>query len=163
VLKKIKLFQIFFVGFLLLSINTKAAETPKLIINKLYGKTFDLSKQKGKIVIINFWAQWCVDCRKELLILDEIYAKYQSRGLEIIGISIDEKKDLSKVLKIVEGKKYANAMLFDELKNSFGEPSVLPTSYIIDQTGKLITKIIPTNREIEKKDFEEIIENLLKS
>ena len=160
-LKKIKLFQIFFVGFLLFSINCKAAEAPKLIIKKLDGEIFDLSKQKGKIVIINFWAQWCVNCRKELLILDKIYAKYQSRGLEIIGVSIDEKKDLNKVLKIVEGKKYANAMLFDELENSFGEPNLVPTCYVVDQKGNLITKIISTDQEIEKKDFEEPIEDLL--
>jgi len=158
--KKNKLFQVFLAAFFLLAANAQAAETPSLIIKTFDGKSFDLSKQKGKIVIVNFWAQWCIDCRKELPILDEIYAKYKSRGVEIIGASVDDEDDLDKVLQLVKDKKYPNALLANAYKNNFDEPQFLPTSYILDGSGKIRAKMVSDDKAITKKDFEKILDSM---
>ncbi|MFS4455688.1 TlpA family protein disulfide reductase [Maribacter sp. 2304DJ31-5] len=56
------------------------------------GKTLKLSSLKGKVVIIDFWASWCVWCRKETPNLKKQYAKYKDKGLEIVSVSFDKKE-----------------------------------------------------------------------
>jgi thiol-disulfide isomerase/thioredoxin len=152
--------------FLLIAIcSIEASEIkadPALIITTLDGNNFDLKEKQGKVVIINFWAKWCNSCRKEMLILDEIYNEYKSKGLEIIGISIDRRSQRKKVLEISSSLAYPNAMFFEAKEISFEEPDIIPVNYVIDKNGKLITKIINTDAaEITKQDFENILKPLL--
>lgn len=130
---------------------------PALIITTLDGRNFDLREKRGKMVIINFWAKWCVDCRREMLILDEIYREYKSKNLEIIGVNIDRKSQRQKVLEISSSLSYPNAMFIDAKETSFEEPSVIPVSYVIDRDGKLITKITANDSKVKKEDFEQAL------
>ncbi len=154
-----KFFCLFFICFLLIS---KVANAADLSGKTLDGTKFDLKEKRGSIVIVNFWASWCIDCRRELPILDEIYQDYQAQGLEIIGVSTDRKKDRAKVLEIARDKKYPNLIVSDVTKNDFPEVDWLPTSYVIGRDGKLVGEIIVNDRAITKKDFEDVLKPLLK-
>ncbi|MCT4600767.1 MAG: AhpC/TSA family protein [Marinifilaceae bacterium] len=66
---------------------------PDFELNTPEGKPFKLSALKGNIVIIDFWASWCGPCRAELPHVVKIYKKYHSKGLEILGVSLDSKKE----------------------------------------------------------------------
>ena len=134
---------------------------PRLSGKTLEGKNFDLKEKLGSLVIVNFWASWCIDCRRELPILDEIYQEYQALGLEIVGVSTDRKKDRGKVLEIVRDKKYLNLIASEVTKNDFPEVGWLPTSYLIGRDGKLVGEIIVNDRAITKKDFEDVLKPLL--
>jgi thiol-disulfide isomerase/thioredoxin len=153
--------------FLLNAINSaKASEIkadPTLIITTLDGKNFDLKEKLGKVVIINFWAKWCADCRKEMLILDEIYRDYKSRNLEIIGINIGRKRERQKVLEFSSSLSYPNAMFIDAKETSFEEPNAIPVSYVINKDGKLVKKISADDVKLTKQDFENILKPLLKN
>ena len=153
--------------FLLNAINSvKASEIkadPTLIITTLDGKNFDLKEKRGKVVIVNFWAKWCVDCRKEMVILDEIYREYKSRNLEIIGINIGRKREREKVLEFSSSLSYPNAMFIDAKETSFEEPNAIPVSYVINKDGKLVTKISADDAKLTKQDFENILKPLLKN
>lgn len=154
-----------FVFLLTIASSIKASEikaNQALIINTFDGKNFDLKEKIGKIVIINFWAKWCVDCRKEMLILEKIYNKYKSQNLEIIGISIDDKREYKKVLEVASTTSYQNAMFVDAKEISFEEPNAVPTTYVIGKDGKIITEVIAANDEISEEDFEKILQPLLK-
>ena len=72
------------------SINSAA---PDLVLSELSGQIFDLSKLRGKVVLINYWATWCVPCKKEMPVLNFFYRRYHEQGLEIIGISADRPRD----------------------------------------------------------------------
>lgn len=161
-MKKLCLILVF-----LLSItnSVKASEIkadPIMIITTLDGKNFDLKEKRGKVVIINFWAKWCVDCRKEMLILDEIYREYKSRNLEIIGINIGRKRERQKVAEVSSSLSYPNAMFIDAKETSFEEPNAIPVSYVINKDGKLVTKISADDVKLTKQDFENILKPLLK-
>ena len=69
---------------------------PALVVTQLDGQTFDLSKLRGKVVLVNYWATWCAPCRKEMPTLDTFYRRYHEQGLEMIGISIDLPRELAK-------------------------------------------------------------------
>ncbi len=150
----------------LLSINNSVQASqikadPTLIITTLDGKNFDLKEKQGKVVIINFWAEWCAPCRKEMLILDQIYRQYKTKNLEIIGINIGHKKERQKASKISSSLSYPNAMLIDATQTNLEEPSAIPLSYIIDKKGHLIKKLDPSKNPLTIEDFEEIIKPLL--
>ncbi len=134
---------------------------PNLSGKTLAGKNFDLKEKRGQVVLVNFWATWCIDCRKELPILDEIYQEYQAQGFEIVGVSTDGKKDRAKVLEVAGDKKYLNLLASDLTKNDFPDVVFLPISYAIDRDGKLIGEIIVEGRAITKKDFEDVLKPLL--
>lgn len=97
----------------------------------------DLIKDK-KVVLIDFWASWCAPCRKELPNVKANYEKYASKGFEVIGISIDkDPKAWQKALE-EEGLKWPN---FNDLEvSSLYKVKAVPTTYLIDNQGKLIAE-----------------------
>lgn len=158
-----KKFFLFFTFVFIGLVPAKASEIkqfPALIIKTFDGKIFNLEKNRNKIVIVNFWASWCVDCKKEMLILEEIYDEYKSRGLEIIGVSIDREKDRNKATALAHALKYKNAMIQDAKKNDFDFPDAVPVSYVIDDVGKIKSVIISDEKPITKKDFDELLRPL---
>lgn len=155
-MKKLFLICLFF--FVIFEANAKNAE---LITLDLSGKEVDLQKEKGKVVIVSFWASWCIDCRKELPILEEIYQQCRSQNLEIIGISIDSKNKRSEVKKIAEQLSFTNSMLVDAKKISFEHPNSIPINYVIGKNGEVVAILNGGDGNLSKKDFEKILNPLL--
>jgi len=56
----------------------------------LHGKAVSLSDYRGKVILLNFWATWCGPCRVEMPAMEALYRSMQSRGLEIIAVSVDQ-------------------------------------------------------------------------
>ena len=101
---------------------TVGNSAPALDVPELDGQTFDLSAQRGKVVIVNFWATWCPPCREEMPALDAFYRRYHGQGLEMIGVSTDRPHDRSDVTKVMQSYSYPAAMLDDAKINDFGTP-----------------------------------------
>src|SRR5512135_1596144 len=70
--------------------GSAAKKAPNFALKTSDGATIELSKLKGKTVVVNFWATWCGPCRAEIPGFLEVYEKYKSKGLEIVGVSLDE-------------------------------------------------------------------------
>lgn len=110
---------------------------PSLEATELNGRTFDLADQRGKVVIVNFWATWCGPCRTEMPALDAFYRAFRDQGLVLIGISVDKWDDKSKVATTMQPFSYPAAMANEALENDFPRPKAIPTTYIIDRGGVL--------------------------
>jgi len=123
------------------------------------GNNFDLAKQKGKITIINFWAKWCGDCRREMPVLDELYKQYHTQGLDIIAVSVDPKTQIDDVKTLAKRYSYPNSMIADATQNDFPSPRRLPTNYIIFD-GKVLAVL--DDSKTQKSDFEAVILPILK-
>src|ERR1700722_3244190 len=102
---------------------------PSLAAAELNGTGFDLNALRGRVVIVNFWATWCVPCREEMPALDAFYRRYHANGLEMIGISADRPRDRSDVVKAMQAYAYPAAMLRDANPNGFGAPEALPETF----------------------------------
>jgi thiol-disulfide isomerase/thioredoxin len=121
---------------------------PSLVLSTLDGSTFDLSKLRGKVVMVNYWATWCAPCRKELPKLDAFYKKYQSQGLEIVGISIDFDRDLEKARKFARTVTYPMALAKAITDDGFGIPKGVPITWVVDTDGKVRDQFIEVRGEL---------------
>ncbi len=121
---------------------------PSLVLTTLDGSTFDLATLRGKVVLVNYWATWCAPCRKEMPKLDAFYKKYQAKGLEIIGISIDFERDLEKARKAARGVTYPTAVAKAITDDGFGIPKGVPITWIVDGNGKVRDRLIEVRDEL---------------
>ena len=120
--------------------NKKA---PNFTLMDINGNEVTLSDYKGKVVILDFWATWCGPCRMSIPDLISIQSEYQD-DLVIIGISLDDGRTLGDV------KPYANSVGINypvvfgtmDVVNDYGNIYAIPTSFIIDQSGKIVTSHI---------------------
>lgn len=119
-------------------------QSADLRLNDLSGVEQSLQSLKGRIVVLNFWATYCVPCRKEMPDLAVIQNEFAPLGVQVIGVSTDDLTDRSKVLQFVKETK-VNFPIWvggtTEHMVRFGLGAALPGTVIINREGK-ITKII---------------------
>jgi len=145
-MKKIGWFMIpvILVAFVLVSADNACAlkddppVAPDFTLKDLNGSDVSLSDYEGKVLILNFWATWCPPCRAEIPDFIEVYSDYKSKGLEILGISVDQ-VSADQVRKFVERNEmnYPVAMATSELFRDYPAPQAIPTTLVIDRTGKI--------------------------
>jgi len=111
-------------------------------LKDLSGKEWTLSKLKGKVVLVNFWATWCPPCRKEMPDIEELSKLFKDQGLVVLAIS-DEKQDV--VEKFIKEKGYSYPILLDPGRVVAGqkyEVSGIPKNFIYGRDGKLVAQSI---------------------
>lgn len=123
----------------------------------LDGREVDVSKMKGKVVLIDFWATWCGPCVAEVPNVKKAYEKLHPKGFEIVGISFDDDKE--KLQKFVSRERMPWPQFFDGegFGNKFGQQygiNGIPTMWLVDKQGNL--------REMNARDgLEAKVEKLL--
>lgn len=141
---------------------------PDFTANDINGKPFTMSSLKGKVVVIDFWASWCVPCRKSNPHMLELYKKYHDKGLEFVFVSDDDsnpdkwKSAVAKDQLLGDGFHHVlRGLKWDKSKGVAGMDKtndisdkyaihLLPTKYIIDRDGNIVSKI--DSEEEEKMD-----------
>jgi cytochrome c biogenesis protein CcmG/thiol:disulfide interchange protein DsbE len=140
---------------------TVGNSAPALTVPELDGQTFDLSAQRGKVVIVNFWATWCPPCREEMPALDAFYRRYHGQGLEMIGVSTDRPRDRSDVTKVMQSYSFPAALLDDAKINDFGTPDALPMTVVVDGNGVVRAKLTPDQTPVTEKTLSDAVLPLL--
>jgi peroxiredoxin len=109
-------------------------------VELLSGEKFDLAKQKGKVILIDFWATWCPPCREGIVHLKEYFDQFKGRGFEIIGISLDA--DRKKVDDYLAAEKLKWKIAFsgkawnDDIARLYSI-NLIPAYWLIDRWGIL--------------------------
>lgn len=124
------------------------------------GGTISLASQRGRVVLINFWATWCGPCQEELPELARLQNKYRERGLSILAISVDnEPENVKSFLKKYDIKLLG---LWDRDKKTAEAYAVeaMPSSYLVDRDG-IVRAIYRGYDPKEFKRLEAEVETLL--
>jgi thiol-disulfide isomerase/thioredoxin len=117
-------------------------DTLDISFKAIDGRDVNLADLKGKVVLVDFWATWCVPCLRSLPKIQALYSKYHDKGFEIIGISLDEDRD--KLEKFVATENIPWPQYFDgkgwenELANEYGIESI-PATFLIGPDGLIVT------------------------
>lgn len=120
---------------------------PDFVLNGLDGNTVQLSSLKGKVVLVNFWATWCVPCKKEIPELVSIYERYQARGFEIVGVDFQETPGNVRSFVREWGMSYVNVLDPEGKVSGQYRLTGLPESFFIDRNGVLRDKRIGQMKE----------------
>jgi thiol-disulfide isomerase/thioredoxin len=115
---------------------------PTLKVTTLDGKTFDLAAQRGKWVIVNFWATWCVPCIKEMPDISHFVATH--KNVTAIGLAYDDSDPADiKAFVAKHPVVYPIAQVtLDKPVKDFDAPLGLPTTYLISPDGKVAKPFI---------------------
>ena len=151
-----------FVIVFLLGLSSVAGQSqPQLSLKDVDGKTQTLSDYRGKIVVLNFWATWCVPCKEEMPFFVEAQKKYGQRNVVILAASLDDDRTKKYVRKFVQAYKMDFPVLLDataESMEQFGLGETLPSTIFLDAQGSFAGKI---EGQAHKKDLLNRIEKLL--
>jgi len=148
---------------LLLSVSIGVAvaadPAPNFSLKTSDGKTIELKKLQGKVVIVNFWATWCPPCRREIPGMTKVYTKYKSKGLEIVGIALDnggwddvnpwlQKNPINYPIVIGDGA----------LADLYGGIEGIPTTFVVDRKGNILSKHVGS---VTEQEFEKLVKGAL--
>ncbi len=114
------------------------AEVPDLTMEALDGQTISMADQRGKVVLVNFWATWCGPCREEIPFLVRLAERYPDH-LTVIGVSEDHgSSDTVAAFAEQYGVNYPIVMSTPEIKRAFPGVFALPTSFVVDPEGRMV-------------------------
>lgn len=115
-----------------------SSNAPALELKDVRGRNLRLSDYKGKVVLLNFWATWCPPCRAEMPALIKMQREYQSKGLQVIGVTYPPQTILE-VRRFIRKLRvnYPIALGTKETKTLFDQTNMLPVTIIIDRQGQV--------------------------
>ncbi len=140
--------------------DQKAAD---FTLQSIDGEKFTLSErlEKGP-VLIDFWATWCKPCKQALPEIDRIRIEYAERGLQVVTISTDNPRSMSKVKGYVKSSQYGFEVLLDtdeEVRKLFGGNNI-PLTLLIETNGDIVYRQLGYTPG-DEKELIQAIENLL--
>lgn len=120
------------------------ATAPDFSMPDVNGKLVSLSSLRGHYVLLDFWASWCPNCRREHPNVVNIYNKYKNKNFTILGVSLDDQKD--KWLQAITRDKLPWTQVSNlqgwtgKIQQDIYQLNVLPTNFLLDPAGKIIAR-----------------------
>ncbi len=133
-------------------------------LRDLDGKQVHLSDFGGKVVLLDFWATWCVPCQAELPQLEELYEKNKDAGLVVVGIAMDGPESVAQVLPFSHRYNLTFPTLLDEetrVVNAYNPQRIAPMTVLIDKRG-IIARVRNGYNAGDEKLIADDVANLLK-
>ena len=116
---------------------------PSVAIKTLDGKSVNIQDytNSGKITVVSFWASWCTPCKRELDAINEVYSEWSDKyGIQLLAITIDDARGLSKVPAMVKSKGWEFTVLADskqELQRALNFQTI-PQTFLINKNGEIV-------------------------
>jgi thiol-disulfide isomerase/thioredoxin len=139
--------------------GARTLDAPAFALKDLKGRVARLRDYKGKVLLINFWATWCAPCRAEMPDLARLQKEYESRGLQIIGIT-HAPINRNRVRRAVKQLKVNYPILLGTpaVTAAYDADDVLPVTIVVDRGGKIRARILGI---LEAEEFEQSVKPLL--
>jgi thiol-disulfide isomerase/thioredoxin len=137
-------------------------DAPEFTLKKVEGGELKSSDLKGKVVVVDFWATWCVPCKVEIPRYNKLRAKLKDQGVEFVGVTFDSgsAKDVLPYVKDLSIE-YPVVMGTDAVDAAFGGHPGYPTTFLVGKDWKVYRKIlgvVPNKVEMLEKDITALLE-----
>lgn len=121
-------------------------EAPDFKIKDMGGKEHSLGSLKGSYVVLDFWASWCPDCRKDVPLLKELHDRYGGKRIRFVSVSFDDKKENWERYVNANGMNWLQLSELKKMKEADISKSYkvrwIPTMYLIDRDGQIILSTV---------------------
>jgi len=118
--------------------EAEAVPAPEFSLKDLQGNALSLASYKGKVLVLNFWATWCPPCRREIPDFIEAYKELKDKGLEILGVSVDElSEDALRDWTQKAGMNYPVALATAKIVADYRPGEYIPATIVIDRRGSI--------------------------
>ncbi len=140
-------------------VDNSSSAAPDFELTDQNGKTIRLSDYRGKVVILDFWATWCPPCRKEIPGFVNLYSQYNKKGVEIIGISLDQQGwEVVRPFMKNYNMEYPVSIGDREIVMNYGGIQAIPTTFVVNKKGEIADRVVGYH---PPEYFENVINNLL--
>ena len=139
---------------------TAHSVAPDFSLEGLNGQPLTLAAFKGKVVLLDFWATWCVPCRSEIPHFVGFQEKYGAQGLQVVGISMDDGPKPVRQFYAEMKMNYPVAVGTERVAQSYGGVLGLPITFLIDRDGRIYKKHIG---EVDMSVLAQEIQTLLQA
>jgi thiol-disulfide isomerase/thioredoxin len=144
------------------SVAVRADNRSPVTATTIDGRHFSLAEAKGHVVIVNFWATWCVPCRVEMPALDSYYRAHHDAGLDMLAISLDADGAANKVARVAGQYRFPVALLRDTRIERRNVPTALPATRIYARDGTLAyASPVRDNKPLDVATLDRIVGPLL--
>ena len=116
---------------------TPSAGAPDFTLPSLDGPNLRLQEQRGRVVMINFWATWCGPCRVEMPHLAKLYEKYRGSGFTVLAVNIDEDPHKAASLAKQLGMRFPVLLDTEKKVSRLYDLSTMPSTVLVDRDGRV--------------------------
>jgi peroxiredoxin len=134
---------------------------PDFTVPRLGAASVGLKELRGRLVFLNFWATWCLPCKEEMPAMERLYQRYKSRGLVVVGISVDRNGPAVEPFVKRLGLTFPIGLDPDMAVADRYRVRALPSTFLIGRNGNTVAVALGS-REWDSKAAREVIEALLK-
>ena len=114
-----------------------ATLAPDFTLRSMDGANLRLQEQRGRVVMLNFWATWCAPCRKEMPHLNRLYEKYRASGFVLLSVNVDEDARNAAGAAAQLGLKFPVLLDTDKKVSQRYELNAMPSTVLIDRDGRV--------------------------
>ena len=133
----------------------KRPAAPQLSGELLEGGRYDLSQDRGQVVVINFWGSWCAPCRAEIDDLEQVYLSTKDQGVRFLGINVRDDRDKAKAFH--QGKVTYPSVIDPSSKLALDfdvPPNTIPATIVLDREGRIAVVI---RVAVQAAEFEPVV------
>ena len=138
----------------------RGSQAPGFALPDLAGRTVSLGEQRGKVVLVNFWATWCAPCEAEMPAMQNLYRQLAGKGFTLLAVSVDEEAE--KVAPFRDRLQLDFPILLDPTQEVAGlyQTYRFPESFLVDRDGVIVERYIG-EKPWDSEAYVERVERLL--
>jgi peroxiredoxin len=137
-----------------------ARHAPNFALTTLDGKPLNLSDHSGKVVLLDFWATWCVPCQTEVPRFVSFQKRYGKQGFQVIGISMDDSPESVRKFYAKYNMNYPVALETEKVANDYGGVLGLPLTYLIVGNGTIVKQYdASADLDVMERDIKRLLES----